>query len=88
MLTDAGQAGTKVWICTNVNCTNVKPIFCQTQCCVQLKSNEMATIYKVELVSHWTNYSIEQMQKILEDALKKSEREKGNTITVEVKSRQ
>ena len=48
----------------------------------------MATIYKVELVSHWTNYSIEQMQKILEDALKKSEREKGNTITVEVKDRQ
>jgi uncharacterized protein GlcG (DUF336 family) len=47
----------------------------------------MATIYKVELVSHWTSYPIEEMQKIIEDALNKSEKEKGNTITVEVLER-
>jgi len=47
----------------------------------------MATIYNIELVSHWVSYSSEELQKILEDSLKKSERDKGNTITVEVKGR-
>ncbi len=47
----------------------------------------MATIYKVEVVSHWTNYTIEQLQKILEDAVKQKERDKGNTITIEVKEK-
>ena len=40
----------------------------------------MATIYKVEVVSHWVNYSEEELQKKLEAALK----EKGNQITVNV----
>ena len=44
----------------------------------------MATIYKVEIVSHWTNYTKEQLQKILEDAVKQKERDKGNTMTIEV----
>ncbi len=44
----------------------------------------MATIYKVEIVSHWVNYSKEQLQELLEKALIKSEKEKGNTISVEV----
>ena len=47
----------------------------------------MATIYNVEVVSHWASYSIEELQKILEEALKKQERDKGNTITFEVKDR-
>ena len=33
MLTDDGQAGTKVWISANDDANNVKPIFCQTPCC-------------------------------------------------------
>jgi hypothetical protein len=44
MLTDVGQAGTKDGISINVHCTNVKPIFCQTQCWWQLKSNEMEVL--------------------------------------------
>jgi len=44
----------------------------------------MATVYKVELTSHWVSYSIEELKKILEDTLRKTEKEKGNTISVEV----
>lgn len=44
----------------------------------------MATIYKIELVSHWANYTKEQLKKILEEALKEKERNKGNEITIEV----
>ena len=47
----------------------------------------MATIYKVEIVSHWTNYTKEQLQKILEDAVKQKEKDKGNVITIEVVDR-
>lgn len=47
----------------------------------------MATIYKIELVSHWSRYTKEQLQKILEDALKEKERSKGNVITVQVTDR-
>jgi hypothetical protein len=47
----------------------------------------MATIYKVEVVSHWSNYTKEQLQKILEDAVKKKERDKGNVMTIEVTER-
>ncbi len=43
----------------------------------------MATIYKVEIVSHWVNYPEAELQKMLEEALK----EKGNHITVEVLER-
>ena len=44
----------------------------------------MATIYKVEIVSHWTSYTNYQLQKILEDAVKQKERDKGNLMTIEV----
>lgn len=44
----------------------------------------MATIYKVEIVSHWINYPKEELQKVLEDALKETERQKGNVITISV----
>ena len=44
----------------------------------------MATIYKVILVSHWSNYSEDQLKEILEKAPKQSEKDKGDTITVKV----
>ncbi len=47
----------------------------------------MATIYKIEIVSHWANYTKEDLQKILEDVLKEKERQKGNEITIEVTER-
>ena len=47
----------------------------------------MATIYKVEIVSHWINYTKDQLQKILEDAVKQKERDKVNTMRIEVTER-
>jgi hypothetical protein len=44
----------------------------------------MATIYKVEVASHWVSYTKEQLQKILGDAVKQKERDKGNTMTIKV----
>ena len=44
----------------------------------------MATVYKVKVVSHWISYTEEQLQKMLEDAIKDKEREKGNTIQIKV----
>ena len=44
----------------------------------------MATVYKVKVVSHWISYTEEQLQKMLEEAIKDKEREKGNTIQIEV----
>jgi hypothetical protein len=42
----------------------------------------MATVYKVEVVSHWISYSNEELELILTDAVKKIESEKGNTIQI------
>lgn len=47
----------------------------------------MATIYKVEVVSHWCNYTKEDLEKILQDAVNKVEREKGNEVDIKVKER-
>jgi maltose-binding protein MalE len=47
----------------------------------------MATIYKVEIVSFWTNYTKEQLEKILQDAVNKIEKEKGNEIQITVQDR-
>ena len=47
----------------------------------------MATFYKVEVVSHWINYTEEELQKLLEDAIKQKEREKGNEIQIKVEER-
>jgi hypothetical protein len=49
----------------------------------------MATIYKVEIVSHWTSYTKEELQKLLEKAIEndKEINKYGNEITIEVKER-
>tara|TARA_R110000868_G_C10332433_1_gene714340 strand:+ start:72 stop:224 length:153 start_codon:yes stop_codon:yes gene_type:complete len=49
----------------------------------------MATLYRVEIVSHWTSYTKEELQKLLENAIKKDKElnKYGNKITVEVQSR-
>ncbi len=45
----------------------------------------MATIYKVEVVSHWINYTKEQLEEILLEGIK--DKEKGNEIQIRVKER-
>lgn len=47
----------------------------------------MATIYKVEVVSHWINYTKEELQKILQEAIKKQIEAHGNEITFDVQER-
>jgi hypothetical protein len=49
----------------------------------------MATVYKVELVSHWANFTEAQLQMLLEKAIKqvKEFTNNGNEITIEVKER-
>tara|TARA_R110002051_G_C8769409_1_gene503323 strand:+ start:5031 stop:5180 length:150 start_codon:yes stop_codon:yes gene_type:complete len=42
----------------------------------------MATVYKIEVVSHWNNYTTDQLRHILEDALKGKTLERRNTISV------
>ena len=44
----------------------------------------MATIYKVEVVSHWISYTEEQLKQMLEDAIKEKEKQKGNEIQIKV----
>ena len=46
----------------------------------------MSTVYKIELVSHWTDYTKEQLQKLLENAIKKDKdfKKYKNEITIEV----
>jgi hypothetical protein len=47
----------------------------------------MATVYKLEVISDWISYSKEELELILTDAVKKIEREKGNTIKIRVEER-
>ncbi len=47
----------------------------------------MATIYKVEVVSHWINYTKEEFERILNEAIKKQIEVEGNEITIEVQER-
>jgi hypothetical protein len=47
----------------------------------------MATIYKVEVVSHWINYTKEELERILNEAIKKQIEVEGNKITIEVQER-
>jgi hypothetical protein len=47
----------------------------------------LATVYKVEVVSHWLNYTKEELQKILQEAIKKQIETEGNEITIEVQER-
>jgi hypothetical protein len=44
----------------------------------------MATIYKVEIVSHLISYSKEELEQILIKAIKNIEREKGNEVQIRV----
>ena len=46
----------------------------------------MATVYKVELVSHWISYTKEDLQKLLEIAVKRIELN-GNEIQIKVTER-
>ena len=46
----------------------------------------MATVYEVEVVSHWINYTKEDLQKLLEKAVKRIE-VNGNEIQIEVTKR-
>jgi hypothetical protein len=47
----------------------------------------MATVYKVEVVSHWISYSREELEEILTKLVNKIEHEKGNEIQIRVKER-
>lgn len=47
----------------------------------------MATVYKVEVVSYWCNYTKEELEKILQDAVSKIEKKKGNEINITVEDR-
>jgi hypothetical protein len=47
----------------------------------------MATVYKVEVVSHWISYTKEELEKILTEAVKKVEHKKGNEIQIRVEER-
>ena len=50
----------------------------------------MATVYKVEVVSHWINYTEEQLKQMLETAIKEKEKERkrGNEIQIKKVERQ
>jgi hypothetical protein len=47
----------------------------------------MATVYNVKVVSDWINYTESHLQEILINAINMKEREKGNTISIEVLDR-
>ena len=46
----------------------------------------MATVYKAEITSHWISYPKEELEKILNEAIKKVKFEKGNTIQIKIES--
>ncbi len=47
----------------------------------------MATVYKVEVVSHWISYSKEELERILQEAIILMEQEKGNDMQIKVLER-
>ncbi len=47
----------------------------------------MSTIYKVEVVSHWINYTKEELERILNESIKKQIEVEGNEITIKVQER-
>lgn len=49
---------------------------------------EICDILKKNGITHWISYSEESLKNILEEAVKKIEREKGNTIQFNVIERQ
>jgi hypothetical protein len=44
----------------------------------------MATIYKVEVVSYWIDYPKEELERMIQEALKHIAEETGNEIKVTV----
>ncbi len=44
----------------------------------------MATVYKVEVVSYWINYSKEELERILNEAIKKQIEVQGNEMQITV----
>ena len=48
----------------------------------------MATVYKVVVTSHWINYSKEELEEILNEAIEYLDNENGNEITIEVETRE
>lgn len=46
----------------------------------------MATVYKIQLTSHWVDYNRETLKKLIENAIKKDNEFKKhkNEITIEV----
>ncbi len=44
----------------------------------------MATVYKAEVVSHWINYSKEELERLLNEAIKKQIEAEGNEIQITV----
>lgn len=51
------------------------------------KETHMATVYKVEVVSHWISYSKEELERILQEAIILMEQEKGNDMQIKVLER-
>jgi hypothetical protein len=49
------------------------------------KITDMATVYKIELVSDWIAYSEKELEQLIKDTLIKNEKERGNTVTVRIK---
>ena len=47
----------------------------------------MAAVYKVKVVSHWKNYTKEELEKILNEAIKKQIETESNEITIKVQER-
>jgi glutathionylspermidine synthase len=50
-------------------------------------NEEVVINIALEVVSHWISYSKEELEKILTEAVKKIEREKGNEIQIRVDER-
>ena len=71
----------------NLKILNYKPMLVGVSCIYAVKIMIMATVYKVEVVSHWISYSKEELEKILTEAVKKIERKKGNEIQIHVEER-
>lgn len=47
----------------------------------------MSTVYNIQVVSHWVNYSEDELLNKLKEAVKKLESESNNEITIEVKKK-
>ena len=44
----------------------------------------MATVYKIELTSHWINFPTDDLERIIKKSIEKETSNLGNEISVEV----